>query len=195
MLVYSQQDCSPTFGLPASSVEVTFHLRGFSPPWCFSPSKGCGLIASHNRSWGSLRFSSSFDVHPRQRGHPSESFLRRQPYRVTAAVTFLTLPSNCTRAFEVYYPVRGSSRASCCVSLPPRRPPCKQGLPRGAALRCDSKTTASPAGKPTNTRRTSTLCPVHRLCSPGFLPLSANRQSRSASGILPVSRSSPRLVC
>lgn len=105
-----------------------FHLRGFSPPWWLAPSKSRGSIAPRNRSWGSPCFrspsapdrerSDASNVHPLQRGYPSESSLHRQPYRVTAADTFLTLPSNYTRA------LRGvtSSRAAPherdrCVSL------------------------------------------------------------------------------
>jgi len=127
LLVYSRQDCSPTFGLPAPSVEVMFHLRGFSPSWRLAPSKGRGSIAPRNRSWGSLSFRSRSShcrmrpcascVHPRQRGHPSESSLRRQPYRVTAASTFMPLLFNPARALRA---VR--SRTRLLTSVAPALP-------------------------------------------------------------------------
>lgn len=50
---------APLPGLRGAGANLALaeHPRGFSPPRCVDPSHGCGLVASHIRLLGSLRFA------------------------------------------------------------------------------------------------------------------------------------------
>jgi len=104
--------------------------RGFAPPRRFPPPPGRGLVASHCRSQGSLRFRSPRPVlgrkrHPRSAdSYPSKNIPRLQPHRVTTAVASLSLPGSSRRSST-------STVASRCIiaSLP-------SGLGFEALLRC-----------------------------------------------------------
>jgi len=121
---------------------------------------------------------------PSSEGHPSESSLRRQPYRVTAAVTFLPLPTVLTRAARVLPPTARLLASELLNSSSPsswREP----GLQ--TACRLGLKTTASPISELIDPRRTPSTLP-----DSAPLTLSPARRTERAPELRCCSRGKPR---
>jgi hypothetical protein len=84
--------------------QFSFRPRGFTPPRRFAPHNGARVCCTPQPARGSPRFGPSCPRRrprataggrgpsPRRGSHPSKSFPRQQPYRITAAVAFLPLP-------------------------------------------------------------------------------------------------------
>jgi hypothetical protein len=87
----------------AATRRFTFRPRGFTPPQRFSPRESYGSVAPRNRP-RVRRVSCVPPPHhpkagerrgqfPRRDSHPSKISPHQQPFRITAAVAFLPLPS------------------------------------------------------------------------------------------------------
>jgi hypothetical protein len=110
----------------------TFRPRGFAPPRRFPPRGGHGSVAPRNRSrvrrvsclppsHAARRWRAGRGQSPRRGSNPSKSFPRQQPYRITAALAFLPLPS-C----PAWAPTEAADRAD---RRPPRRVAYSRGFP------------------------------------------------------------------
>jgi len=111
--VHSRQASLPGFGLRGTTSEVVFRPRGFAPPRRFAPLDGsraccipqpvvgfvafpCGPVCRpHGPKTARAAPASPF---PRRLSYPPKDSPRPQPYRVTAALAPLPLPSPLRRA-------------------------------------------------------------------------------------------------